>query len=200
MQRSLLDDGILRVCSGMLLKSWRWAPLACRQLPCPVLQLVQSKTSWQSAIWIASYRAFALSSCEVSASHIRLCGAAASCVASGSATFIRFQHLIQQWAPLHECNTSWPASEKEHTQHESWAQKEVKKKIRKRYNAHYYTVKKNKFHSKNTVPYRAIFRYTALSIFSSCLRQASRALGPCPGAWSNGSLISLLFVDWPMNT
>ena len=65
------------------------------------------------------------------------------------------------------------------------------KKIRKRYNAHYYTVKK-----KN-----AIFRYTALSIFSSCLRQeASRALGPCPRAWSNGSLISLLFVDWPMNT
>lgn len=56
MQRSLLDDGILRVCSGMLLKSWRWALLACRQLPCPVLQLVQSKTSWQSAIWIASYR------------------------------------------------------------------------------------------------------------------------------------------------
>lgn len=60
---------------------------------------------------------------------------------------------------------------------------------------------KKQIHLKNTVPYRAIFRYTALSIFSSCLRQeASRALGPCPGAWSNGSLISLLFVDWPMNT
>ena len=162
MQRSLLDDGILRVCSGMLLKSWRWAPLACRQLPCPVLQLVQSKTSWQSAIWIASYRAFALSSCEVSASHIRLCGAAASCVASGSATFIRFQHLIQQWAPLHECNTSWPASEKEHTQHESWAQRRSKRRYEKDTMHIIIRWKKTNFIQKtlcHTVPFFAILHW-----------------------------------------
>ena len=146
MQRILLDDGILRVCSGMLLKSWRWALLACRQLPCPVLQLVQSKTSWQSAIWIASLPGICtLKWWSLSIAHQTMWSCRIMCrkwichfhpfAAFGTAisSFTRMQHILARlWKGTY---TAWILSTK-------GGQKEDTKKIRKRYNAHYYTVKK----------------------------------------------------------